>query len=252
MKIFMLTGLILLFSRDIKAQELFHCTHVQVCNLARFLTIDNTEFKLIKGLEGLNPHHSSPSVAVYKDLKKSDGVLFAPLEIEPWFKGYENKSAKSYRLKLEAKYSHFWLHPNSLCEAEKQLRSHLMTFSLKLKDPNQGFCKDVLKKAKTKKFVVLTHESLLPLVEDMGLEYFIINTHDEHHDVSPKTLKDLTRKIKEQASIMWIIETQFHHPQAIRNMIKKEHSLLEINTIGLNREAPDQVLKRIISFMEGE
>ena len=127
-----------------------------------------------------------------------------------------------------------------------------MTFSLKLKDPNQGFCKDVLKKAKTKKFVVLTHESLLPLVEDMGLEYFIINTHDEHHDVSPKTLKDLTRKIKEQASIMWIIETQFHHQQAIRNMIKKEHSLLEINTIGLNREAPDQVLKRIISFMEGE
>ncbi len=250
MKLFLCAALILLISRHVSAQETFHCTHVQVCNLASSLAKNKGLFKMIHGLEGMNPHHSSPSVSVYKTLKKSNGILFAPLAIEPWFKGYEGKSARSYRLDFDSLNAHFWLHPKNLCEAEKQLRSHFIKFSVELKDPSEGFCKTGVKKADSKKFVVLTHESLQPLLTDMGHDFFIINTHDEHHDLSPKILKELAQKIKEKTTISWIIESQFHHPEAIKKMIKKNHRVLELNTIGLQNDSPDLVLKRIIKFLE--
>ena len=119
--------------RSAFAAEIFHCTHPQVCNLAKSLVAKPTQFKLISKMETFVSHHFTPSPSFYKKLEKSDGVLYAPVQIEPWTKKHTDLRDKSYRLNLKNKYAHFWLHPESLCDAEKQLTTHFKKLKLKFK-----------------------------------------------------------------------------------------------------------------------
>lgn len=252
MKTVIFTLLVLIGLNSTYANETTLCTHPQVCNLAKTLAEDPKQFKMVNGLEGLNPHHSSPTIKSYKKLKKANAVLYAPLQLEPWFKGYESKNKNSYRIRVESKYSHFWLHPESLCLAENQLLKHFSSINLKTKEKDSSFCDLKLSKTNIKQFFVLTHDSLKQLLIDMGHEVFVINTHDEHHDLSPKTLKRLTKLIKDQQSVKWILETQFHHPRVIKKMIKDNHKTLKVNTIGKLGQSPDTLLLEIIKFVENK
>jgi len=252
MKTLIFTFLTLFSLNNTYANETILCTHPQVCNLARSITVTPEQFKIVKGLEGLNPHHSSPSIKIYKILKKANTVLYAPLQLEPWFKGYESQNKNSYRIHVNNNHSHFWLHPESLCQAEKQLHKHFTSINLKTQKKETSFCDLKLSKTNNKQFFVLTHDSLKQLLIDMGHEVFVINTHDEHHDLSPKTLKRLTKLIKSQQSVKWILETQFHHPKVIKKMIKKNHKTLTINTIGKLDQSPNALLLEIMNFVENK
>jgi ABC-type Zn uptake system ZnuABC Zn-binding protein ZnuA len=259
-------SLIILFWFQVQgtmAAETFHCTHPQVCNLAKTLVGYPTQFKLISEMETFVSHHATPSPEFYKKLDKSDGVLYAPIQLEPWIKKRSDTRDKSYRLKMKSGYAHFWLHPDSLCDAEKQLISHFKKLKvrykkdLKLIKPKKSFCDEDLMKSRVKKLVILTHDSMVPLINDLGHDLFIIKTHGEHHELNPKTLKKLTDKFKKNLKsvhkrhqVYWVIESQFHHPNAILNMIKKDHKVLKINTVGLLGDLPDKLLRRVMTFLE--
>ena len=72
-----------------------------------------------------------------------------------------------------------------------------------------------------------------------------------------KTLKKLSKKFKENLKsvhksnqVYWIIETQFHHPKSVLKMIKKDHKILKINTVGLLGDGHDKLLKKVMTFLE--
>jgi hypothetical protein len=98
---------------------------------------------------------------------------------------------------------------------------------------------------------------MIPLIEDLGHDLHIIKTNDEHQELGPKTLKKLSNKFKENLKsvhksnqVYWIIETQFHHPKSVLKMIKKDHNILKINTVGLLGDEPDKLLKKIMTFLD--
>lgn len=257
--LFLISDLIL-SSQNRPAFKSISCTHKFYCNLAqKLITLkQNTSIRYFHPpTTKSDPHHFSPHSKTIKLLIASDYLLTGPELLSPWAASIIQLKSKQHSHNVfsweltQKKHAlaHLWLYPKLFCAYQKALKNQLANWQLELKTTSTS-C-DLNFETTQKKYqqslkqyfklpVIITHDSLSPLFETLGLEYFVIKSQGHHQQISLKTLKGLQNFLQLHPQVIWIYEAQIHLALSIQKKLRAKDFWFKIDTAGKNNNGPFQ------------
>ena len=245
----------------LKAETIISCSHPQLCALAQTIFTENrmldTKFQNLVAIAG-DPHEYEPSSAEVKNLIKADILIAGPAELNPWVKKVNYQRSKIVSLKTlnlpidkneyalypkatHEALSHFWLYPRIYCALKTKLEEQLVAANLLVELKNKKSCTAEALKIENslqetllslKLPVVLTHDALLPLLENLSRNSANVvaikgsGHHSEASAMSVKKLYDALRK----PQVIWVEEKGIHIPQNIMSKKRKNDLTISIDT----------------------
>lgn len=266
-------------SEEMKTFELA-CAHVQVCNLVdEILTEADADHKVeltmpfqIKG----DPHHFGPGPQVVKALLEAPFLITPSRYLSPWTRKIlqqrSNKmTTKSFELALESSQSlqekfsqevlaHFWLRPESLCQAKKQITKNLIEWGvIKKNHKSRCFKSKVQKLGKKLRLhsqsipLVLYHDALMPYFSELGIQAFTLKGSGHGERMSVQKLKKFHQYLEQNSRVLWIRESSIHIHSQLKGLQRKDDISIEVDTLG-HRQQPStetltQVLKGLLSTL---
>jgi ABC-type Zn uptake system ZnuABC Zn-binding protein ZnuA len=181
-----------------------------------------------------DPHHYHPSVSTLNQFLSADYFISTDLKTTPWAKKIISKRrSPSYAINFQnlgqrpSPEGHFWLFPQLICLAEKQLRRQLVDWKISVKNLESCPAKAIgnrlstaFSRAKIKE-VILGHSSIAPLLKDIGLQTIVIRQGHHHHLGLAKTL-ELERSIKGLSAPLLIKEPAISLPPRILKKLESK------------------------------
>ncbi len=254
----------LYFNNLAVASETIACSHPELCRLASIVFAENQvkdyEFVSLVKISG-DPHEYEPSTNEVKALISAKTLITGPGELNPWIKKIhyqrsKTPGTKTLTLPLNSSdyalypggnheaLSHFWLYPKIFCSLKSKLEAQLVAAKfLTVKSTKnclsegQKIESDLSTTLSLVKLpVVLTHDALLPLLENLGgknATVVAIKGSGHHQEATPKAVKKLYDALK-SPKVIWLEETGIKVPANI--MAKKRVTDLTVNLDTANSE----------------
>lgn len=234
------------------------CSHPELCTLAQSIFAENRmkdfQFENLVAIAG-DPHEYEPTTTEIKNLIKANILIAGPVELNPWIKKVNYQRSKTVALKTlnipmdKAEYalypkashealSHFWLYPKIYCTLKTKLEEQLVANNLLVVLGTKKSCSAEAQKIESelqttlqalKLPVVLTHDALLPLMENLSknsANVVAIKGSGHHTEASPQSVKKLYDALK-KPQVIWIEEKGINVPKNI--LSKKRANDLTIN-----------------------
>lgn len=242
--------LFLLFIFNLYA-KVISCTHPALCEVVSSV-LDEKDIQIESPIIfGGDPHHFEPSPSTIKKLYQSDLLISGPTDLHRWWKSGA-RSEKEIVLTIDAdrfKLSHFWLYPEINCQLKKRAFEELAKKNLKVIPPTCTQTSMMVKNI-ANKAVILGHDALTPLIEDLkGFPIALKGSH--HHDeISPATLKKVALLLAKETRVIWILDKGSILPPSVSKLIRKTDLVYEIDVEKRGKESGDSIealLKKIES-----
>ncbi|MGZ3787993.1 MAG: metal ABC transporter solute-binding protein, Zn/Mn family [Bacteriovorax sp.] len=244
------------------------CAHSELCKMVNHIAHENnlTDIKTesLVNISG-DPHEYEPSSAEIKNLLSAPVLLTGPSELNPWikkinFQRSKISSLKTISLPFEKKdflaypkasgeaLSHFWLYPKVYCSLKTKLEEEMRKSGYALKSSKACNVKgpeEELQKVLTKiKWpLILTHDALLPLLQELDKSHMIvaIKGSGHHEEAKPETIKRMYDALN-APQVIWVEETGITTPQNILNKIRSKDIVLKIDTANSKDDRPFSAL----------
>lgn len=235
------------------ADKTITCYHTQVCNMVHFL-IPEAKLEVIELARNSDPHHYELTGGDLKKILSAELFISPSMFLTPWLAQAikQRKAIDTISLETDSSkkpqeaYAHFWLYKEGLCKTLTFLKENLIERKYKIREVH---CSDLqlgpTLDEKKNTLLVMTHDSLLPLAQELNLSFLTARSSAHEHDINTKTLKDIATQTKTRPTV-WVIENQIKIPTTLLNLIKKDDKVIKINTNGDLFEAPGETLSLIM------
>ncbi len=245
----LLLGLPANLSAEVK--PVLTCTHPEACRMAQATLVNphTFHFKIAIKILG-DAHHFDPSPQQIKAMLKAEKLIMAPLSQQPWSQLIELKRKREATLRLasptiptayrhqlnRAAWDHFWLNPFTYCEVFQTLAKSLNRWYPHIKTKNCPFSsstlKTLLEKPKVSQLFILTHDSLAPLMLALKKNYLTLKGSHHGEELSPQTLKKLSRELKKYKKIIWLKENHLPFPPSLHHYTQRKNTkIIELYTL---------------------
>jgi hypothetical protein len=102
-----------------------------------------------------------------------------------------------------------------------------------------------------KYFFILTHDPLLPLLQDLQAEVMILKGHSHHEEISLKAMKNVSSVLRNtRKKIVWVFESGIRVPFAVEQLVKADHLSLRLATCSTTSDALFQTLENVLTQLE--
>ena len=213
-------------------------------------------------------HHYEPNSKIIKSFIQTPVLITGPLALHPWLSPIlKNRSEKLitinsaidmkfteiYQTKNQETLAHFWLYPDIACDILMQYQNKFRKKKISFREMAESKCLEHFSKSlQTIKNaaknitapLVLTHDALLPLLSHLGLKVLSLKGSGHHEEISPEAVKALHLQTK-NTSVIWIQETGFETPMAIKRLIKNNDRVIQVDANGNMGENVSEVLQKI-------
>jgi branched-chain amino acid aminotransferase len=240
------------------------CTHPEVCTLIKELgpALKDYSINSLTPFQG-DYHDYEPSAKDLKTLLTADVLISGPTSLEPWINSIARKRAQNVKqqtivlnpITADQRSSHFWFSPQVTCQLLGQITSAL---KIENKAANCLLQKEKfdlrflnLKNKLDKYFFILTHDPLLPLLQDLQAEVMILKGHSHHEEISLKAMKNVSSVLRNtRKKIVWVFESGIRVPFAVEQLVKADHLSLRLATCSTTSDALFQTLENVLTQLE--
>jgi ABC-type Zn uptake system ZnuABC Zn-binding protein ZnuA len=241
-------------STQVRGQEIT-CSHPQLCNIVRAL--HNHQLPETLQLRSLNiqgdPHHYEPGTRELANLMRAPYLIAGPEALHPWIRPVlqHRQRAKLPTLSLdldsnlEQKYapstleaiSHFWLLPELFCQYKQRIQQTLKEWinsdlRVNCEDKALELLETRLQNIKNKQTLILSHDALEPYLRSLGFQVFTLKGSHHGESITAQTLKSLRDLQKTQNQMLWVLEEGIQIPEAIRNLMRKKDTSIQVDILG--------------------
>lgn len=266
-----------LIGAEASASGPIYCSHIEICKMLNHIALENKLSDLktenLVNITG-DPHEYEPSSGEIKNLINAPLLITGPNELNPWIKKVNFQRSKSPSLKtisllFEKNYfdfypkasgealSHFWLYPKIYCSLKTKLEIEMIKLGYVLKSKDKcsaNAAEETLKAAltKIKQPIILTHDALLPLLQNLDPTHTIvaIKGSGHHEETSALSIKKMYDALEAPVAV-WVIETGINVPQNIQSKIRKNDIILKIDTANTKETSPFSVLTELTEKLKG-
>lgn len=244
------------------------CSHPQICRLIEwsYPSDENSGESLVQSAYPLeqiqgDPHHFEPSSRDIHGLLNAKILITPPLIMQPWLKAVvqrrERNNQKTLILSLEEweknypqasqeALAHFWLFPEGVCSAQKQIVSFLETTHEKYAGKSSQLDADchelsnelekVLSEYKEKvdRPIIISHDAITPHLKRNGISYITIRSGGHGARINSRDMRSLEKTLKEagQEQLLWVNEHNIFENSQIRSKIRQQDKVLNLLTDG--------------------